>query len=217
MTGTMAGSQTGAPPNEPAPRRLTPWVVSALVVLLVASWFAVAAHQRAQVRVWYDALPVQCSDGTWTVADLDVEPDPLYAVLIDLAPELSCHLRIQVENRGFLPVRLASLELPFHGPSSRMGPLARELSPLGVGPSALDPDGFAARDAVYRLDHRLEPGERLLLTIDLTLSPNVCMEPDARSWVDDAPLIEVAVLGHRGIRHPDGAAFAYRGTEDSAC
>ncbi len=200
-----------------SPRLVVAAAAAVLLASLGAAWVLVATQQRGQVRVWFDARPVECLDGAVTVEDRGIHSDPVDVHVIDAAPELNCWLRVHVEHRGWLAASVHGLELPMHGPRTGGGIRASELAPLAILPEAEEVTGERVLDAVYRFDYPLEPGAGLELRLGLDFQPDGCMSPDARSWVTDAPAVEVSVLALRGTRTPTGVAFAQRGTQASSC
>jgi len=198
-------------------RRVATVVIVAMLAVLWAGWLLVAAQQRAEVRVWFDAQAVECRQGVSMVEELGMDPDPVYVHVVEASPGLDCSLRVHVENRGLTTATVRGLALPVHGPDGGAGIRARELAPLGLFPEEADATGWSAVEARYRFDHRLEAGERLALQIGLEFRPEGCAPQGGTLWLTDAPAVEVSALGLRGMRTPTGEAYAVRGTRDSDC
>lgn len=217
MAGTPVEEKVADRSSSRRPSPIIAVAALAVAALLVGGWVFIAAQQRSQVAVWFDGEPLECLGATPIVEELEAGSEPLYAHAIDAAPDLDCRLRVQVENRGRLPVTLRGVELPMYGPGTGGGVRARELSPLALRPVAEDDTGWPPRDAIYTLDYRLEAGDRLVLGIGLEHNPEGCMAPGALAWLTDAPTVDVSVLGLGGTRAPPGVAFAQRGSADSRC
>ncbi len=208
----------GAVAAAPRHRRRPALGLLFLGAILLGGWALVSAHQRAQVVVWYDALPIDCGGEPAPIESLgDLEPS--FLAILEASPGLDCGLRIQVENRGRLPATIAAVTLPWHGPATGASIRATSLAPYGVLPLAttLGEPSLAASDAVFPLDVPLAVGEQVALRLGLEFSPDGCMSPGALQWVEDAPTIDVSVVGLTGTRAPVGAVFAQRGTDASSC
>jgi hypothetical protein len=200
MSDTVAADHTeagdpAAPPDAGRRSRLG-WVIGLVLLLagaLVLAWLLVAASQRAQVVVWFDAQAVTCRDGVVTVESIDGDGPTLagqmFVHVVEATPEVGCALRFHVENRGARAATLHRVEMPLHGPRNRNGLRAGELSPLCDLPQTIDDDGLPATDASYRIDHRLDPGEGLALSIALHHVPDGCLDEDTTFGISDSPKV----------------------------
>lgn len=210
------------PDDRPRRARLVAIVAATVIVVLLAGWWWYAGQQRDLLTIGFDAVPIECSTGNVTVEDVEFMLggfDPYYATVIEASADLDCHLRVHVVNDGRFTAHLREIEIPFYGPGTGASIHARGLSPLGVEPLAEVPGelGLPARDALYAVDHPIEPGRRLLLTISLRHNPSGCSSPGSTMWAGEEVVLRAAVLGRTGSSTTDGPTFAQRGTGDSSC
>lgn len=180
-------------------------------LLLAVTWPSVAAQQRGQVEVSFDMRPMVCTRAPLRVENLGLRTGEVYATVIDAVPELTCWVRVHVENRGRLPATVRRLELPGTVPGPARASVRTGCVTARRAARTEDPPGAPAVDAVYHLERALAPAERTVLQLRLAVQPDGCLSPD--TILPDAPVVEVSVLGLRGTRSPVGIAFTQRGSE----
>ena len=129
-------------------------ITIAILFLLAAVgagiWHLVAQSALAGVRVTYDAEPVRCQGAEVGVFP-DLVPDGEYpddypwelyfddqfrTPLVNVAPGMTCALRIQVINDGWADATVSRIDLRFFG----------EIAGLAVAPVLVNPNGVGPHD-----------------------------------------------------------------------
>lgn len=123
-------------------------VVFLLAAVAAGSWHLVAQSALSGVRVTYDAEPVRC-EGAEVGVFPDLEPDGEYSEdfpwelyfddqfrgpLVNVAPGMTCALRVQVVNDGWADVTVTRIDLRFFGEVAGLAVAPVLVNPNGVGP-----------------------------------------------------------------------------------
>lgn len=180
-------------------------VIAGLVAMV--GWRFVAADARDDVTVAWTG-PVTCT-GT-KVVEWTPEPGAGTFPVVRLREGMRCVLPVSVANGGRLAVDVTRVRLPYMGP----GGGAAVQVPRLAGQAPIRP---ASVDAVFGLDERLAPGERLDLEIVFRFRPDGCDSPGATMWLaGQMPQVRVLALGRPGTRTPE-ETIGFRGTPESSC
>ncbi|BDZ65610.1 hypothetical protein [Agromyces mangrovi Wang et al. 2018] len=142
------GGADAAPPAPPRRRAgaVAGWIVAAIAVVALAgwaAWAALGASALGGVRVVYDAEPLRC-DGSAVHLTSDPWNEEFLQPMAELTPGMSCELRVQVVNGGWVDVTVREVWLEGMGSGNLLGLRVDHVNPNGPEPLSQADETFDA-------------------------------------------------------------------------